>query len=207
MRSTFNRKKYPFSNVIPFYLASNNSANILIWNILFISTLMVCKVSVGDQSFPHPPTVRFMSTTEMTHTPRGPPGSPTLTCGSSTQASVSDLLPSTGGQLSAQGRHSWSRTQAQTHSSLSPADNTVMKSVPLTLLSLELHNRVIFNTFLLQNIFRSLPFNAYSWNAFQDLTVPSLDNHHPFMTLTILILYTFCISQKTKQYPLWQTSM
>lgn len=91
MLSTFKFKKDLFSKVILFYLTSNNSTNILIWNVLLISILIVCKVPVGDQPFPHPHAVLFASTTEMTHTPQGPPDAPTLTCGSSTQARLSAI--------------------------------------------------------------------------------------------------------------------
>lgn len=103
----------------------------------------------------------------------------------------------------AQAQPGWRRTQVQSISSLSPVNNTIMKSMPLSLLPFELHNQVIFNTFLLQNIFRSWPFNIYSWNAFQDLNVLSLDNHHFFLRPWQLCSYThfaYCIKQSNTLY-------
>lgn len=100
---TFNCKKDLFSNVILFYLASNNSTSPFIWNIL-ISILTVSKIPVEDQPFPRPHIVLFMSTTEGTCTPQGPSNSDLwLFCPRQT---VSDPLTSTGGQLSAQAQHS-----------------------------------------------------------------------------------------------------
>lgn len=148
---TFNYKKDLLSNVILFYLATKNSTNSFIWNILLISILMVSKVSVEDESFPHPDIVLFMSTTERTYTPQGPSSADLwLFCPSQT---VSDPLTSTGGQLSAQTQHSQSRTQGQTPSSLSSEDNSIIKTILLILFLLELHNWVIFNIFLFAECF------------------------------------------------------
>lgn len=192
--------------VVLFYLTSNNSTNIFNWNILFIFILMVCNFSIGDQFLPHPHAMQFMSTTEMTYTPRGPPDSPTMTCGSSTQARLSAVccVLQAG---SSQPKHSTAGVQPRLRSPPPSALQTILSWNQCFLPS----PRYSFTTvssliYFFCRIFLDPCFSMCTTEMLSKI-LPFLDNRHPFMTLTILILYTFCILQKTKQYPLWRTSM